>query len=75
MGPDPHFPVDLVKFTEEILNGKFHFLCSVTTLFHYRNPAYNPVTFPSSFNIFGNIVATPWIEGINWTYIIRSEDV
>ena len=23
------FPVDLVAFTEEILNGKFHFLCSV----------------------------------------------
>ena len=22
------FPVDLVKFTEEILNGKLHFLCS-----------------------------------------------
>ena len=23
------FPVDLVTFTEEILNEKFHFLCSV----------------------------------------------
>ena len=24
---------DLVTFTEEILNGKFHFLCSVSYLF------------------------------------------
>ena len=23
------FPADLVTFTEEILNGKLHFLCSV----------------------------------------------
>ena len=25
------FPADLVTFTEEILNGKLHFLCSETT--------------------------------------------
>ena len=24
------FPADLVTFTEEILNGKLHFLCGVT---------------------------------------------
>ena len=24
----PKFPADLVTFTEEILNGKLHFLCS-----------------------------------------------
>ena len=24
-----HFPADLVTFTEEILNGKLHFLCIV----------------------------------------------
>ena len=23
------FPADLIAFTEEILNGKFHFLCNV----------------------------------------------
>ena len=28
MCPNPHFPADLVTFTEEILNGKLHFLCS-----------------------------------------------
>ena len=28
----PHFPANLVTFTEEIFNGKFHFLCSADTL-------------------------------------------
>ena len=27
------FPVDLVTFTEEILNGKLHFLCSVCLIY------------------------------------------
>ena len=29
MWPNPHVPADLITFTEEILNGKLHFLCSV----------------------------------------------
>ena len=29
MWPNRQFPADLVTFTEEILNGKLHFLCSV----------------------------------------------
>ena len=28
MWPNPQFPADLVTFTEEIINGKLHFLCS-----------------------------------------------
>ena len=28
MWPNPQFPVDLVTFTEEILNWKLHFFCS-----------------------------------------------
>ena len=28
MGPNPQETADLVTFTEEILNGKLHFLCS-----------------------------------------------
>ena len=28
MWPNPQFPGNLVKFTEEIFNGKLHFLCS-----------------------------------------------
>ena len=29
MWPNTQFPTDLVTFTEEIVNGKLHFLCSV----------------------------------------------
>ena len=29
MWPNPQETADLVTFTEEILNGKLHFLCSV----------------------------------------------
>ena len=29
MRPNPQIPPDLVTFTEEILNEKLHFLCSV----------------------------------------------
>ena len=29
MWPNPQSPADLVTFTEEIFNGKLHFLCSV----------------------------------------------
>ena len=28
MWSNPHFPLDMVTFTEEILNGKLYFLCS-----------------------------------------------
>ena len=30
MLPNPHFPADLVTFTEKNLNGKLHFLYKVT---------------------------------------------
>ena len=30
MWPNPQFPADLVTFTEEIFNGKLHFLCRVS---------------------------------------------
>ena len=33
MRPNPQFPAALVTFTEEILNGKLHFLCSVIYFF------------------------------------------
>ena len=32
MLPNPKFLADLVTFTEEILNEKLHFLCSVADL-------------------------------------------
>ena len=46
MLPNPQETVDLVTFTEEILHGKLHFLCSATQInkeihdnnFDYSNP-------------------------------------
>ena len=32
MWPDPQETADFVIFTEEILNGKLHFLCSVKNI-------------------------------------------
>ena len=37
MWPNLQFPVDLVTFTEEILNVKIHFLCSVR---YFQGPSY-----------------------------------
>ena len=37
MWPNPHKTVDLVTFTEEILNGKLHFLCSEFAAAHHPN--------------------------------------
>ena len=31
MWSNPHFPADLVTFTEEFLSGEIQFLCSVNT--------------------------------------------
>ena len=39
MWPHSQFPVDLVTFTEEILNGKLHFLCRVEYQ-HYNEKNY-----------------------------------
>ena len=42
------FPADLVTFTEEILNGKLHFLCSD----HYPNSIYIKCTWNLKTNSF-----------------------
>ena len=47
MWPNLQFPADLVKFTDEILNGKLHFLCNgslyqkITTLKKDEKPNLN----------------------------------
>ena len=38
MLPNPQFPMHLVTFTEEILNGKPHFLCSVIVYAYVTHP-------------------------------------
>ena len=37
MLPNSQETADLVSFTEEILNGKLHFLCSVSLISNYNN--------------------------------------
>ena len=37
MWPNPQETADLVTFTEEILNGKLHFLCRDTKDFYFEN--------------------------------------
>ena len=64
------FPVDLVTFTEEIFNGKLHFLCSDAliagivkfkiTFIHFINPFL--VKHP---NIFGFLVFS---RGKKWKH-------
>ena len=41
MGTNPQFAADLVTFTEEILDGKLHFLCSVFPLNPLNPTVYN----------------------------------
>ena len=40
MGPNPQFSADLITFTEETLNGKLHFLCSVENFVLYKKIFY-----------------------------------
>ena len=43
MWANPQFPADLVTFTEEILNGKLHFLCSPIPYFSFNEKWGNGV--------------------------------
>ena len=57
MWPNPQETADLVTFTEEILNGKLHFLCSKT-----RTPASSEFTkyFRTvECNFFKQLMASP----------------
>ena len=52
MWPNPLFPVDLVTFTEEIPNGKLHFLCSESSgllILFLNNATFNYCTFLIDF--------------------------
>ena len=55
MWPNPQFPAHLVTFTEEILNGKLHFLCSESNkIFELTPSAPNPChyhLYPSSYYV------------------------
>ena len=51
MWPSSKFPVDLASFTEEFLNGKLHFLCSVLTRFLVNVPI--SITWKKQFKQIG----------------------
>ena len=51
MWPNPQSTADLVTFTEEILNGKLHFLCSVGGV--CKNPSQT-----SKMELFVKIVSS-----------------
>ena len=55
MWPNPQKTVDLVAFTEEILNGKLHFLCSAQKYFCGVALYYNRYTeYRSSYDMSGD---------------------
>ena len=45
MLPNPQLNADLVTFTEELLNGKLHFLCSEFESLHFGNVVTAKVNF------------------------------
>ena len=49
MGPNPQETADVVTFTEEILNGKLHFLCSSILIFFFKK------TYAPTFQLFQNL--------------------
>ena len=51
MPPNPQFLADLVTFTEEILNGKLHFLCSDYFELYWKRDYKMPVYFLNHFEI------------------------
>ena len=68
MRPNPQFPADLVIFTEEILNGKLHFLCSGFAYFRISfcgtrlgYGEYYFLLFRSDSKIYGDSFADPLI--------------
>ena len=61
MWPNPQEATDFVTFTEEILNGKLHFLCSVhvprwVTFFVYSHGIF--IEFDSCFEDKDGLI--PW---------------
>ena len=57
MRPDPEETADLVTFTEEMLNGKFHFLCKV----YRKSAAHNYLTLQHRKNAMIIEKLVPWI--------------
>ena len=52
MSPDPYETEDLVIFTEELLNGIHHFLCSLKIALRLRNRPHFYVKIARDFECF-----------------------
>ena len=55
MRPNPHETADLFTFTEEILNGKLHFLCSDMSFDRFQKQPFVDVVQNSRSLKFRNI--------------------
>ena len=68
MLPNPQETVDLVTFTEEILNGNLHFLCSVYTK---KMEKLSLITYTALKHTIFNVGINNQIglqeNGINWS--------
>ena len=80
MWPNPKETVDLVTFTEGILNGKLHFLCSnkkhLLIILHNKPKEICYVnSFRSFYKSFQYILSIPsfgqWIVNYNWFGFLR----
>ena len=79
MWPNPQFPFS--TFTEEILNGKRHFLCSVWNNSYLMDLVLSDTLISHTFSHFGivyskkfdrNIVSLKAIWNLSWYYLSSS---
>ena len=75
MWPNPQFPADLVTFTEEILNRKLHFLCSVNSRGQYFVFKISLTCKPDAFEICLDLSLIPLIKFSTNTSFYVSYDI
>ena len=66
MWPNPQFPVDLVTFTEEIFNGKIHFLYSVTWAVSNENKSFLCASAVGKLNFTARITLQAGSDKNQW---------
>ena len=78
MWSNPRFPANLVTFTEEFLNGKFHFLCKVSYGLSYR--FMNTISI-RDFNTWNHMQFSLWsclvqnISKYGWFFFLQLEAI
>ena len=75
MWPNPQFPADLVTFTEEILDRKLHFLCSVNSCGQYFVFKISLTCKPDVFEICLNLSLISLIKFSTNTSFCVSYDI